>query len=658
VTSDGQLSAPNDAPASLKFGLRQTQIATGVLLLTLLAALGISAFMNASARDREVDYLQVVETTTSQLINTQRAAIVLVENIDGWATADTAPALVSGAVNGLESQIQLSIESDRTLKDLVSPAFAQSLSAVKAAAATGVRRPDENVAAQRNLILRESRSWLTTYQVSAVSKLRSLSQVRAVNERNQAILLLTSLSLSAWLLLWVAMGVANTYRSAKVIIEAEESKVQSARSALKHASDQLSYQATHDALTGLPNRVALMERLNRVTHDHPESQVTVFFCDLDRFKVVNDSLGHAMGDELLVEAATRLAKTIKDEDFVARFGGDEFVVVCNDIEDRAGALRVAERISRSLSRPFDMHGQDAFVGVSVGIAFSHKDSTANQLLRDADVAMYRAKAMPSVNHIEFFDASGDQFSYRFDTENALRRAITSNQLLLHWQPIVNLKTAAVHTLEALVRWERPGSGLLMPAEFMHIAEDSGLIIQLGRWVLGAACSAGALTDDRSVAVNISVQQLRDPNFVDDLREILSETGLPAERLIVEITEHSMIDSAVLSAPLRRVRELGVRVALDDFGTGYSSLGLLPRLPIDIIKLDRSFLRDITSSDESQAIIKSLVQLAAALNVMLIVEGVESDAQRKILRSLGVQHGQGYWFGQPEPGRLVGTHVRR
>jgi predicted signal transduction protein with EAL and GGDEF domain len=327
------------------------------------------------------------------------------------------------------------------------------------------------------------------------------------------------------------------------------------------------------------------------------------------------------------------------------------VVVCADIEDNAAALRTAERITRALSKPFDMHGDEAFIGVSIGIATARTGSTANQILRDADIAMYRAKASPGA-HIEVFDITADSYSERFDTENALRRAIHSNQLLLHWQPIVNLKNGQAHTLEALVRWDRPGSGVLLPAEFMGIAEDSGLIVELGRWVINAACSAAALTDDRSVAVNVSARQLRDIRFVDDLREILAESGLPPERLILEVTEHTVIDSAVVNAPLRRVRELGVRIALDDFGTGYSSLGLLNRLPVDIVKLDRAFVREITTSEPNQAIVKALVQLTAALNMMLIVEGVESDSQRKTLRSLGVLHGQGYWFGQPEPGRLL------
>ncbi len=641
-------STPRDTP-QLKFGIRSAQIATAILLLTLLAALGFAAFRNADARDAEVAFLGRVEQATGPVFNTQRSAVSLLDAIDEWREDSTRSVAVSDALELLDSTIQASIDADPLAAAVVQPEFANAIDSLSILVQTPTNNVDPAVVQSRSVIQQETRTWLTRYQTIALAELRTLSEARATNERNQGVLLLMCLVISLWLLIWVGVSVGSTYQRARQLIAAEELKVANARSALQHASDQLAFQARHDALTRLPNRTQLMERLNQLLATNPQPPLTVFFCDLDRFKLVNDSLGHAMGDDLLVEAAVRLTKAIRDTDFVARFGGDEFVVVCEAIADRQAALRMAERINRALSRPFDMQGQDAFIGVSIGVATSRHDSTANQLLRDADVAMYRAKSAPGM-HIQFFDEAGDSFAQRFDTENALRRAISGNELLLHWQPIVNLRGGQVHTLEALVRWQRPGAGLLLPNEFMPIAEDSGLIIDLGRWVLRAACAAGALTDDRSVAVNISAQQLRDVNFVDDLREILMTSGLPAERLIVEITEHTLIDAAVVSAPLRRVRELGVRIALDDFGTGYSSLALLPKLPVDIIKLDRAFLRELTTSEPSQAVVKSLVQLAQAMGLMLIVEGVESDAQRRALRSLGVQHGQGYWFGQPEPGR--------
>ena len=649
-SSSKALPVPELDPETLQVGIRPAQIATSVLLVTLLAALGLAAFRNADARDRETAFLTTVENTASLVLLAQRDSLAFIDAIDDWRDNSRTIDAVWPPYESLTMHLEQISLGDQIARGIISPAYEDATEQLALAAERQDSTSDAIIDA-RATILRESRGWLTTYQSNAVTELRFLSENRATNERNQAVLLLACLALSVWLLSWIAISVARTYRKARSLISQEESKVVSARSALRHASDQLSYQAHHDSLTGLPNRVALMENLSIALKQETNGPVTVFFCDLDRFKVVNDSLGHAMGDELLIEASLRLAAAVREQDFVARFGGDEFVVVCSDIEDSSAALRMAERITRALSKPFDMHGVEAFIGVSIGIANSRTDSTANQILRDADIAMYRAKALPGA-HIEIFDVSADSYSERFDTENALRRAITSNQLLLHWQPIVNLKNGQAHTLEALVRWDRPGSGTLLPAEFMGIAEDSGLIVELGRWVISAACSAAALTDDRSVAVNVSAGQLRDIRFVDDLREILAESGLPPERLILEVTEHTVIDSAVVNAPLRRVRELGVRIALDDFGTGYSSLGLLNRLPVDIVKLDRAFVREITTSEANQAIVKALVQLTAALNMMLIVEGVESDAQRKTLRSLGVLHGQGYWFGQPEPGRLL------
>ncbi|MFZ9694200.1 MAG: putative bifunctional diguanylate cyclase/phosphodiesterase, partial [Candidatus Nanopelagicales bacterium] len=451
------------------------------------------------------------------------------------------------------------------------------------------------------------------------------------------------------LLSWISISVAKTYRKAKLLISDEESKVSSAKTALAHATNQLSYQAKHDALTNLPNRIALYEKLSQFLADEPDN-VVVYFCDLDRFKVVNDSRGHAVGDELLVAAAGRLAKSVSDGDFLARFGGDEFVVISKTPMDRDSILRTAERFIRQLSKPFDIDDYEAYVGLSIGIATSKPNSSVNQLLRDADIAMYRAKGRPGL-HITFYDEIGERLSRQLDTENALRQAIVRNELVLHWQPIVNLKNSQVHTMEALLRWRHPNGELLLPQEFLSVAEDSGLIVQMGQWVLRNACMAGSLTEDRNVSVNVSARQLQEVTFVDDLMSILSSTNFAPERLIIEVTENSLIDTTLVGGPLTRVRELGCKIALDDFGSGYSSLGLLERLPVDIIKLDRAFVKEVATSEASQAIIKSLVQLANALGMMFIAEGVETDAQRKVLRSLGVLNAQGYWFGQPEASRL-------
>jgi diguanylate cyclase (GGDEF)-like protein len=631
----------------LKIGLKSSQIAVSIVLITVLAALGFSALRNAEARDRETAFLTQVEITTGFILDAQQEVVLLAEEINhALNTGDAGK--TSEQVQSTDEAIKSIATVDSNAQQSIAPSFFTALNDVRNIQTLDTASRNKLIIA-RSTMITDSRLWLNRYQTAAVSTLRELSAVRANNERNQAALLLLTLIMSVWLLTWIAISVGKSYRRARKIITDEESKVASARSALQHASDQLNYQANHDSLTGLPNRNALNIELSEALATN-EKSVAVLFCDLDRFKVVNDSLGHSLGDDLLIEAAQRIIKAVKEADFVCRFGGDEFVIVSRNIDNQEAAIRLAERIVRSLAKPFDIRGEDAFIGASVGISISEPDATASQLLANADAAMYRAKV--STSHVQVYEKDGTKFSARFDTENALRKAIENKELLVHWQPIVNLKNGQVHTLEALMRWDRPGSGLLRPSDFMGIAEDTGLIVDIGKWVIASACATGALTDDRSVAVNVSARQLRDVNFVDDLRDILRDTGLAPERLILEVTEHTVIDPKVVNAPLQRVHELGVRIALDDFGTGYSSLSLLDQLPVDIVKLDRSFLKNLIESQAAQAVVKSLVQLTSALGMTLIVEGVESDVQRRLLRSLGVQHGQGFWFGQPEPGRLL------
>ncbi|MEY3408034.1 MAG: hypothetical protein RL038_1095 [Actinomycetota bacterium] len=643
MSNPAQEATAND----LKVGLKASQIAVSMVLITVLAALGFAAFQNAEARDRETAYLSQVEVTTGLMLKAQEEVLNLSDEV-AQALEKSDFTEVTSHIIDVELAISNISTVDPAAQDVISNDFFEALNVIKlqANSPSSVR---EIALSARTKMVTDTRLWLNRYQTAAVSNLRELSSVRANNERNQAVLLLLTLFMSVWLLTWIGISVGKSYRRARRIINDEESKVASARSALKHATDQLTYQATHDSLTGLPNRNALSQELAEAIKKETEL-FGIFFCDLDRFKIVNDSLGHTLGDELLVEAALRISKAIRTDDFVCRFGGDEFVVISRKLENAEAAERLAERIIRALAKPFDVRGEDAFIGASIGIALSSPNATASQLLANADAAMYKAKA--ASNHIKIWQDSANKFSEHFDTENALRKAVPNKELLIHWQPIVSLKNGQVHTLEALMRWDRPGSGLLLPADFIGIAEDSGLIVDIGKWVIQSACATAALSDDRSVAVNVSSRQLRDVNFVDDLSEILRVTGLAPERLILEVTEQTVIDPKVVNAPLQRVHELGVRIALDDFGTGYSSLSLLDQLPVDIVKLDRSFLKNLIESAAAQAVVKSLVQLTSALGMMLIVEGVESDVQRRLLRSLGVQNGQGYWFGQPEPGRLL------
>jgi len=636
-----------DTLEDLGGGLRSSHIAAGLVLVVLLAALGFSAVANADARDQETAYLTTVEETASTILLAQQQTLDVFSRAESEiGNASASDALVS-ALDKLSRQVNRFGIEDEVAGGIVTEDFQSTLTEMRLWENTPISSTILTI--YRNQMVPEARRWLADYQSMAVEKIKVLASARAVNERNQAILLFTSLALFVSLLSWISISVAKTYRKAKLLISDEESKVSSAKTALAHATNQLSYQAKHDALTNLPNRIALYEKLSQFLADEPDN-VVVYFCDLDRFKVVNDSRGHAVGDELLVAAAGRLAKSVSDGDFLARFGGDEFVVISKTPMDRDSILRTAERFIRQLSKPFDIDDYEAYIGLSVGIATSKPTSSVNQLLRDADIAMYRAKGRPGL-HITFYDEIGERLSRQLDTENALRQAIVRNELVLHWQPIVNLKNSQVHTMEALLRWRHPNGELLLPQEFLSVAEDSGLIVQMGQWVLRNACMAGSLTDDRNVSVNVSARQLQEVTFVDDLMSILSATNFAPERLIIEVTENSLIDTTLVGGPLTRVRELGCKIALDDFGSGYSSLGLLERLPVDIIKLDRAFVKEVATSEASQAIIKSLVQLANALGMMFIAEGVETDAQRKVLRSLGVLNAQGYWFGQPEASRL-------
>ncbi|MEN9922987.1 MAG: hypothetical protein RIS09_501 [Actinomycetota bacterium] len=637
-----------DAFDDLGGGLRVSHIAAGLILVVLLTALAFSAVANADARDQETAYLTTVEETASTILLAQQQTLDIFSQAEAEVTNTTASDELLKLVARLEKQIEQIEEADEAATEVVSASFVATLDQMNTWEFSPMLSND--VASFRNQMVPEARRWLEKYQSRAVERIKILASSRAVNERNQAILLFASLAMFVSLLSWISISVAKTYRKAKSLIAEEESKVSSAKTALAHATDQLSYQAKHDALTNLPNRISLYEKLSQYLEDSPDG-VVVYFCDLDRFKVVNDSRGHAVGDELLAAAASRLVKTVTEGDFIARFGGDEFVVISKTPADRDSIMRMAERFIRQLAKPFEIDGYEAYIGLSIGIATSKPGSTVNQLLREADIAMYRAKGRPGL-HIMFYDEIGERLGQQLDTENALRHAISNNEFVLHWQPIVNLKNSQVHTMEALLRWRHPNGELLLPNEFMGVAEDSGLIVQMGQWVLRNACLAGGLTEERNVSVNVSARQLQEVTFVDDLMSILSATNFAPERLIIEVTENSLIDPTLVGGPLTRVRELGCKIALDDFGSGYSSLGLLERLPVDIIKLDRAFVREVATSEASQAIIKSLVQLANALNMIFIAEGVETDAQRKALRSLGVLNAQGYWFGQPEASRLT------
>jgi len=416
---------------------------------------------------------------------------------------------------------------------------------------------------------------------------------------------------------------------------------------------KLSYQASRDALTGLANRSLLLARLSEsmASPTRNETQLALLFCDLDRFKMVNDSIGHAGGDQLLIEAAERLSAVVRDTDTVARLGGDEFVVLCPDLPDRAQALELAERVRTSLSAPYTIEGKEAFVGTSIGISFADESTESGaELMREADVAMYRAK-LTDGRHINVFEASLEaEVAERLDLDSALRRALERDQLRVGAQPIVLLDSGVVKGFECLLQWRRPGLPNLSPETFIPLAEDNGMIVEIGRWVLQegiaalARWRASGLAKGLTISVNVSARQFREAGFADEVLGLLRAAEVPPDALIVELTEHALVDLRVSQGALTQLREAGVRVSLDDFGTGYSSLTQLRTLPVDQIKLDRSFVAALDEGTNKQrAVVQSVVGLSKALALDLIVEGVETIAERDALIGMGALHGQGFLY---------------
>ena len=430
----------------------------------------------------------------------------------------------------------------------------------------------------------------------------------------------------------------------------------------KAAEARLLHDAFHDALTDLPNRALFLDRLAqsiRRAHRRREFKFAVLFLDLDRFKLVNDSLGHAVGDELLKEVALRLRATLRPGDTVARLGGDEFAILLEDIRAVSNARTAAERIHAGLTRPITAAGHEVFTSASIGIAHSlHGYTSPDDVLRDADTAMYRAKSYGRARH-ELFDAElHSSVLSRLRMETDLRRALERGELRVHYQPIVNLRTNTTVGFEALARWECPKRGMVDPGTFIPIAEDTGLIVPLGEWVLRESCrrmvgwSRRHAVRDITVSVNLSSRQLVEPTLLDRIRTILRETGLPARRLVLEITESLLIENPEEAAEVLRVlRADGVQIYLDDFGTGFSSLSYLHRFRVDRLKIDRSFVQSMGTSTDSQKIVGAILNLARSLDIEVIAEGIETGTQLAQLRTMGCGYGQGYLFSRP----LVSTN---
>jgi diguanylate cyclase (GGDEF)-like protein/PAS domain S-box-containing protein len=433
----------------------------------------------------------------------------------------------------------------------------------------------------------------------------------------------------------------------------------------KQSDVMLTHMALHDSLTGLPNRTLAIDRLTLALArmERHSASVAVLFLDLDRFKVINDSLGHNLGDQLLVAVAARLREAVRPSDTVARIGGDEFVVVCEDISGAEDAARIAERIAEALKRPFDLRDDEVFLGTSVGIAISGgHDDTPESLLRDADAAMYRAKD-GGRNRYEVFDSSMRiQAVERLDMERALRRGLERSEFRLFYQPVVDIRSGRVTGVEALLRWEHPERGLLGPPEFISLAEETGLILPIGRWAIEEACRQGQIwreaNPDRPpmrIAVNLSARELAQPDVADMVAAALASTDTDPADLWLEITESVLTpETELMVAALNSLKALGVRLFVDDFGTGYSSLMYLKKFPVDTLKVDQSFVAGLGRDAEDTAIVAGVVGLAQTLGLTAIAEGVETSEQLSALRALGCDLGQGHLFGRPEPADAFGA----
>jgi diguanylate cyclase (GGDEF)-like protein/PAS domain S-box-containing protein len=417
----------------------------------------------------------------------------------------------------------------------------------------------------------------------------------------------------------------------------------------------LTHQAFHDALTGLPNRRLFQDRLGHaLVRTRSPQQLVVMLLDLDGFKTINDSMGHSHGDELLALVAGRLRESLRTGDTMARLGGDEFAVLLENVPDPEAAVRAAERLSAALNEPFVVAGREVVVRASIGIAPVTATGSVEDLIRNADLAMYVAKADRNTPHAIYLPAMHESATKRLELLADLRHAVARHELVLAYQPVVEIATGRLRSVEALVRWRHPQRGLVPPMDFVPLAEESGLILEIGTWVLRTACEQAA--DWRrmlapgarfGVAVNISGQQLKAPGFVQTVRETMSNAGVRPEDLVLEMTESTLMEESEASLyTLRGLRSLGVKLAIDDFGTGYSSLSYLRQFPVDILKIDKAFVEGIDRGPEESAVARAVLRLGQTMHLTTVAEGIETESQRRTLVELSCPLGQGYLFSRP------------
>jgi len=426
----------------------------------------------------------------------------------------------------------------------------------------------------------------------------------------------------------------------------------------KHAEEKLAFDAIHDNLTGLPNRKNLMLRLERSLERKcfaPTYSFAVLFIDLDRFKAVNDTLGHHAGDELLQSITEKLCMIVRPHDMVARLGGDEFIILVDNVKDIAQVTSIAERILAELQKPVHIAGQDIYTSASIGIVLnSTEHNTPDEIVRDADLAMYRAKVKGKARY-EIFDIQMHAGAVsQLQLEIDLRRAIRNKEFLLYYQPIVELGTENIAGFEVLIRWNHPTRGIVPPLEFIPIAEDTGLILPIGNWVMHESCRQMSewrkqfpAAQNLIISINLSARQLEHPDLLSQIRETLRETELNPRCIKLEITESVVMNNAEQSVKtIDELRKMGIRVSIDDFGTGYSSLSYLHRFPIDTLKIDRSFVNRIGDDSESSEIVQTIINLASNLGMEVVAEGVETEEQLDFLKNMNCGYGQGYYYSRP------------
>jgi len=425
----------------------------------------------------------------------------------------------------------------------------------------------------------------------------------------------------------------------------------------KRAEEQLRHMGLHDRLTGLPNRSLLISQLQKCLErakQDPNYLFAVLFLDCDRFKLINDSLGHLVGDRALVAIANRLKSCLSPQDILARLGSDEFTIVTAGIKNVQSAVNLAEKIHQQLELPLKFEEYDVFINASIGIAIGTASyQQPEHLLRDADIAMYRAKSLGHARYQVFESSMRDRALKRLQIETDLRLAIQRQEFFLHYQPIISLCNGKLAGFEALIRWQHPEYGLISPGEFIPIAEETGLIIPIGIWVLTEACQqiqhwqAQFQLLDLQMSINLSVRQFHQPDLIDNIDQIIAATQLNSRCLKLEITESAIIDNARSANLLfQQLRNRRIQLSIDDFGTGYSSLSYLHRFHVDSLKIDRSFVNSISDDRDSLEIVEAIVTLAHQLNMDIVAEGVETPMQFNQLRSLGIEFGQGYFFSPP------------